>query len=207
VVAPHGHSCVRSRGGCVLPVRPRRDATPSFPSGQKSQAVVETLLDYTKAHPEQANAVEGFTGKHGFKVGRKVGDNIDYLFLSPSDLFCSVTIYEHGGAVAKFLTSHRSADTGVPTPDEAIQFLEDSKIPRQDPDGYTCLASSTDKSPRISEVVGWEYTTRARILGHGQKVAVLLAIIGIGAFVTMNLYYRGLVFIICGPRQRQSHSA
>jgi hypothetical protein len=69
--------------------------------------------------------------------------------------------------------------------------------------GYACLEIDSP-TPDPTEIVGWEHTLRAQLVGNAEKYAILVLALSVISLIMMNLYYRGVVFIACGPRKRPS---
>jgi hypothetical protein len=174
-------------------------APADLPSGPGNMRIVETLAEYVVAHPDDGDPVASFSMKYGYRSGKREADgSITYAFFETS-LYCAVRPYEHLSALAAYL---RPSGQGRPTEKDALKVLETLKIERGiSADGYACVEINNE-TPHPRQIVGWEHTLRAQIIGNTQKYAVLLVVIGLLSLIAMNLYYRGLVYIICGPRRK-----
>jgi hypothetical protein len=171
-----------------------------LPQGPGNIRIVESLRDYTIAHPEDGDAVAGFAKKYGTKSGKRESDgSVSYLFFE-TDMYCAAKPYEHLGSLREYL---RPEDNTRPTDEDALAVLTRLDVKREDPDGYTCLLIDNRKDmPGPGDIVGWEHTLRANVIGNAEKYGIMFLIDAGLVFVVLNLYYRGFVFIVCGPRKK-----
>ncbi|MGH9346485.1 MAG: hypothetical protein ACRD26_04380, partial [Vicinamibacterales bacterium] len=118
----------------------------------------------------------------------------------PFSFFHKIRDTSHLNALAQYLRP--TAGAGRPTEDDALNVLRTLNVERGVPaSGYTCL-EITNGTPAPTEIVGWEHTLRAQVIGNAQKYGLLLVVQAVFCLVVMNLYYRGLVYIVCGPRKK-----
>jgi hypothetical protein len=170
-----------------------------LPSGSGNMRIVETLSEYVIANPNDGDPVASFSKKYGYRSGKREADgSVSFAFFETS-LYCAVRPYEHLSALAAYL---RPTGQGRPTEEDALKVLQTLNIERSiSAEGYTCVEINNE-TPHPKQIVGWEHTLRAQIIGNIQKYGVLLVVISVLSLIAMNLYYRGLVYVICGPRPK-----
>ena len=180
--------------GAGLPV-----SFPDDDDGVDNIRIVETLADFTKAHPEAADPVESFDRVYGYRYGRReAGGTVGFVVFA-ANLYCSVNPYDHLYEITQHIRPN-SIGGRSPTEADALALLEFLNIPKRDPLGYSCI-SFDDKVPPPTEIVGWEYTARAKLIGYLQHFALLALMCGVLSVIILNLYYRGFVYVVCGPRR------
>jgi hypothetical protein len=161
--------------------------------------IVETLVDFTKAHPEYNDPVESFAREYGYRSGKREADGTVSLVFFEAEIYCSVNPYDHLYAITQYIRPN-SIGGRRPTEADAQALLERLNIAERDPLGYSCI-SFDDRLPSPTEIVGWEYTRRAKLIGYAQHYGLLALVCGILSLIVLNLYYRGFVYIVCGPRR------
>lgn len=174
----------------------------SFPDDDDNVAnirIVETLADYTKAHPSDEDPVESFAGEYRYRSGKREGNGKVSLLFYEAEMYCAVSPYDHLNVLRQYI---RPRDVGNrnPTEHDALALLVRLNVVEKDPSGYSCI-SFGDTMPPPTEIVGWEYTLRAKLIGYAQLYAILALVGAVLSLIVLNLYYRGLVYIVCGPRR------
>jgi len=159
--------------------------------------IVESLADFTKARPDDEDTVESFSSKYGYRLGKREADGTVSFLLFESQMYCAVNPYDHLRSLRDYL---RPTGNRGPTEADALALLVKLNVAERDPRGYTCI-SFDDKLPPPTEIVGWEYTPRANLIGYAQHYAIVVLVAGILSLVVLNLYYRGFVYIVCGGRR------
>lgn len=159
--------------------------------------IVESLADFTKARPDDGDTVDSFFKKYRNTSGKREVDGTVTLVFYEARMYCAVSPYDHLHALSQYI---RPTQVRQPTESDALALLRNLNVAERDPVGYSCI-SFDPKLPPPTEIVGWEYTLRAKMIGNAEKYALLVLICGILSLVVLNLYYRGLVYIVCGPRR------
>jgi hypothetical protein len=160
-------------------------------------AVIATLGDYTTRHPELENSVPSFVVLGRVAFESPSGTLEDYFRLE-YEYFCSAELSAHPQELAAFL---RRADAAYREMDaeRAAQWLRDHGAAGE---VGNCIARRDNDLPGSSKIIAYRFATDA--VAREIAKAALWAIGGalVWSFITLNGYYRGLVYVIFGSRRK-----
>ena len=178
---------------------------PEYPQGPGNIRIIESLAEYTKARPDDGDTVDSFTRKYGYRSGKREPDGSISFALFETSLYCAVNPYKHLRDLARYLQP--TAD-GISGDLEALRLLKKLGVKESEPEGYTCIVPNADTvTPSPREIVGWEHTLRAKVIGQAQKYGIMLLVDAVLTVIVLNMYYRGFVYIVAGPRRKPEASA
>jgi hypothetical protein len=165
--------------------------------------VVMTLRSLWDAgHRPSTNLAETLAATGGeLGVTRKDG-NIAYLnryFLEQS--FCSTHVLQAPEAVAAYFnkvnwTQQNTVETAIAGPLKDVKPGEDGLC------WFHKQVQELLDAEVNSEVIAYRFTPVARARAAAGPVAQAVAALLILHVLTVTLYYRGFVYIVCGPRKR-----
>jgi hypothetical protein len=180
--------------GAGLPVS---DYFPADDDNVDNIRIVESIADFTKARPEDGDPVDSFFRKYRNTSGKREADGTVTLVFYEGSMYCAVSPYDHLHTLSQYMRPKQDRQN---TEADALALLRNLNVAERDPAGYSCI-SFDPKLPPPTEIFGWEYTLRAKMIGNAEKYALLGLAWGILSLVVLNLYYRGFVYIVCGPRR------
>jgi len=129
--------------------------------------------------------------------------NIGYVFDSNmSDSWCTPGAVRHLRETTTFLKDHRIGFNGNET--TVLKSIQDAS---SELDPRLCWIDPYLRNAAVDHIVKFQFTRSALM---GKRVEVM-AWVGFGllisTLVTCTFYYRGLVYIICGPRNKRQPQA
>jgi hypothetical protein len=166
--------------------------------------IVETLNDYAKGHKNVASLMPGFATGPGIVGTLNDDGSVTQQYALESYVFCSWDLSAHPEEELAFLNEHFASRYPNTTVEEVKKWMtEAGQIPTpacMDPDNVV-------PGQPASKIVRYGFTTQAQMSRWATTGLTTFLWAALVAFVTMNVYYRGLVFIICGPRKKKSETA
>ena len=79
-------------------------------------------------------------------------------------------------------------------------------VPDPPTKGSSPVCSGITGDPALADVVKYEFTWLGRLRLSMQAIGTGLFWAYLGAIPLLNLYYRGIVYVICGPRRKTASS-
>jgi hypothetical protein len=146
------------------------------------------------------NVIPVFMSLPGELALQKSDGELEYLSsYSLSQSWCTPDALKHLDATTEHLRHTRQltslTSTGV---------LQNIRSVTQDPSPRLCWLDSGLSGINIGEVLKFEFTSEARTTAVFQFVMWALGISVLAHLVLTNLYYRGVVYVICGPKRHRS---
>jgi hypothetical protein len=171
--------------------------------------VSEKLVDFTKSSDRKGNTVPRFALKAeqtGLQLGipEEFSDRIALVDSGAFSLiYCAKAIEEPDGELRKILNA-LLADAEI---DGGAKLWERWKVAvdKRDagPEGrFYCVWNTKEFKPRAANMVSFSYTAEALETRQRQVWQTVAGIVALYAFVALNTYYRGVVYVVCGPRKR-----
>lgn len=159
--------------------------------------VLANVRDYTKAHPELITTVPAFEALG--RVARRTKEQRIIPYFIPYDsLYCNADLESHADEVANFMT--RTSGTTFST-EGARAFL------RSDGTKGVCVGKGGPDDPDLGDVLAVKATVSATVRTAAILFVEVFGGVLILSGIVVNLYYRGLVYIICGPRKKRQEQA
>ncbi|MGA2632229.1 MAG: hypothetical protein ABSG54_18705 [Terriglobia bacterium] len=160
--------------------------------------VIDTLRSYTQSHPELANSVPSFRDLGHVGVLTDSG-RIGFHYLSEDDVMCSSNLDVHPKEVAQFLRRGDPKTYGDMDTKAAVAWLEQQ---REAGGSGRCITRESVELPSSNKIVAWTFTPAARAASYARAGGIGALVFLCYALVALNLYYRGLIYIILGARGR-----
>ena len=161
--------------------------------------IIATLRDFIKQSPKDIfNVTPEFLKSPG-ELGQLQDSRIVFLYSADvAKRMCTPDPYQHIAEVVAYLNGHKN-DSVVHTVSSEAKLLESAGIRMgesacYDPDDVTL--------PDASNIVKYEFTSAALATKWAKAIGVTSGIVTIAFILVTNLYYRGLVYVICGPRRK-----
>jgi hypothetical protein len=157
---------------------------PAPPFQTDSLTVITSLENYTREHPGLENAINGFSQLPGLSAKRESTGELSSFFLWEHDWFCNADLPSHWEAVRQWTGSQMD-------PISAQEFLAGVAA-------HCLTLRSARRQPHAKDVLRVRYTGVAlRTLAIQNTFRTTLISLGM-ALILLNLYYRGLIYIVCG---------
>jgi len=156
-----------------------------------------------RADPAVPNVIPAFMLLPGDTALLRANGDLDYLFsYNLEKSWCTPDAIRHVEATAEHLTE-RSLGRRVPTSDvlASIKKVSQESAPR------LCWFDSGISESNLAEVVKFRFTQTA---AWQAKATFFVKAIGyslLAHFILANVYYRGVVYVIAGPRRKSKASA
>jgi TPR repeat protein len=165
---------------------------------------IKTSLDtfLNKTDESVANVIPAFlltTGRLGVRNNpeRKVESTSEYDLQKS---WCTPNAFRHLAATADFLNERDFTSANTPT--SVLASIEKVRTPLSDVrNARYCWMHSSLQGTDISSIVKYEFTTAGYFKAAITYLSPFVFWFFVGNVVVLNLYYRGIVYIICGPRQ------
>ena len=168
--------------------------------------IIDNLRAFTKrAKRDVPNTIPDFLALPGELGGIKDGRKV--VFVSGYSLeksVCSADLSANAVKVTELINSHSGKSTKV---SELTDFLAKEEEQRKPTDEKRYCILNGDIGMMSDEIIKYELTTLAEFKGWTRVVLLTTATVLSLIFVTTNVYYRGLVYVICGPRTRRETEA
>lgn len=155
--------------------------------------VITDVVTFTDANRDSKNTLPAFFALEG-RLGRLMSDGGIYQYYSTNLLDKSECRYVDP---ARQSDAKNYIDVPFFSDFELIGQTVPNKPGDEILDGYCMFQVGVD-IPYGRDLVKWEY----RPIMYAQFIFIGLSFLALGAVLTMNLYYRGLVYIICGPYKK-----
>lgn len=165
------------------------------PTNRNNIVIIDNLKDYVERHPEMESSLPSFQalGRVG-RVGQE--GEVSAYYISPYRLFCSGNMKENVRGVRDFLRM-AEGDYAL-SDDDSINVMKGAGVDSGQPQ---CIGKNDVDNPKREDTIVYRMSTPA-IIASGVKAAAFSgAVLAVWLFVFLNFYYRGLVYIVCGPRQ------
>lgn len=160
--------------------------------------VIDTLRSYSQSHTELANSVPSFCRLGRVGVLTDSG-RVEFLYLSEDDVMCSSKLEAHPKDVAQFLRRGNPKTYGEMDTKGAVVWLQQQ---RDSGRSLECIARKRLQLPSSDKIVAWTFTPMAQVISYARAVGIGALVFLCYALVALNLYYRGLIYIILGARSR-----
>jgi len=168
--------------------------------------IVDNLRAFTKkADPKIVNTVPEFLRLPGRLGGIKNGRVEELVTFSVATSVCSADLFSNATEVSTTLNSQLPNEPVTASEFAAFLKSELNSLKSGEEKRYCML--SNDVGFSSDNVVKFEmqpWGKGKRWAGIASSAVVFDALL---ALVVLNLYYRGLVYIICGPRQQTAETA
>lgn len=166
------------------------------PANKDNVDIVEDLQAYNTKHPELRSTLSSFQGLGN--VGRvDPSGEISSFYISPYELFCSGNM---AASTREFRDFIRTVDSDYNyTEDQAEAFIKERKMDDGKP---YCLGRTNANFPDQKDIVIYEMNQAATVRSWAKSAGVSTLAMGVLSLLVLNLYYRGMVYIICGPRKK-----
>lgn len=154
-----------------------------------------TLEQFLNSSPQDvANVVPGFLALPGTLAERN-GDNLDWLYTGDVEqMFCTPDSKRHRKAAEEWMQSGNS--------DPWAGF--ETGLNLEQLSGPTCIAKADLKVPTRTNIVKYQFSMSV-LSAQWAKTLVAALISSVGLALTLAaLYYRGFIYIVCGPRKPKS---
>ena len=152
--------------------------------------VIIDVVTFTDDNRDSKNTLPAFFALEG-RLGRLMSDGGIYQYYSTNFLDKSECRYVDP---AKQSDAKNYIDVPLDSDFELIGQTVPNEPGDEILDGYCMFQVGVD-IPYGHDLVKWEY----RPILYAQLISIGLSFLALGAVLTMNLYYRGLVYVICGP--------
>lgn len=164
--------------------------------------IIDNLRTFTKrAKRDVPNTIPDFLALPGELGGIKDGRKVIYVgWYSLEKSVCSADLSANVVKVTELINSHGGKTTKV---SELTDFLAKEEEQRKPTDEKRYCILNSDIGVMSDEIIKYELTTRAELKGWMRVVLLTTATVLGVMFVTANVYYRGLVYVICGPRKKR----
>jgi hypothetical protein len=171
---------------------------------------IKTDLDtfLAKSDDSVANVIPAFlssTGRIGIRnnADRKVESTYEYYL---DNSWCTPNVFRHLSATADFL--NRRDSTTANTAKSVLASIQKVRADLPDPrNARYCWLHTSLQGTDISDIVKYEFS----IVGYYRTLIIHMAPVIfwflVANVVVLNLYYRGFVYIICGPRSVVSQAS
>ena len=156
-----------------------------------------------RTDPTVPNVIPAFMLLPGDTAVLRTNGELGYLFSYDLEKsWCSPDAIRHLEATAAHLTE-RSFGRTVSTSD----VLASIKNVSQDPAPRLCWFESGISQTNMSEVVKFRFKAAAERKAKAEFFFQVVGYSMLAHFILANIYYRGLVYIIVGPRRKPNESA
>jgi hypothetical protein len=164
---------------------------------QSNVNVIHTLDSYTTANPDLPDTVPTFLQLG--QVGRLTDSGtVEYLYLSTRDIMCSESLEAHSVEVAEFFRRSR------PGSDVDVAFATEWLATARDGGQLgNCIVAAGRSDYTASEIVAYQFSGAALAQSYVRAVVNALLVVFGWSLVVVNLYSRGLIYVVFGGRQHE----
>ena len=178
------------------------------PEANSSNVVVKDALSLYLASADKSvpNILPGFLAQPG-RVGaleRGGRDKIEYVseyYLEHS--WCTADAPRFADQIAKHL-NERSFGAEHNTAGSVLAGIKQAQT-SPDQTGF-CWFDSGIRQYGIDQIIKYEFTERARFSAKAEAFAKAALIMFLINLVLLNLYYRGFVYVVVGPRKKSPNA-
>jgi hypothetical protein len=165
--------------------------------------VLQTLREYMEANKQIPNALPSSVAQPG-RVGVRTSDGKleERLFLE-TQIFCSWDLLAHPEEEARFLSVNHPGEFSNVTVPQVKQWMKEAQA---EINAGSCM-DPADVIPNnvdslSASIVRFEITGTAEAMSWVRAFGEVGMYVAPFLLVLMNVYYRGIVYVICGPRKR-----
>jgi hypothetical protein len=163
--------------------------------------VLMSLRDMTRTAPrDRANTISTFLGSQGELGALRNGEIVFVSEYSLAKGVCSSDLAGNAEAVAQDLNKGVGSD-GLYSASGILSLIDRETNLNPASEKRYCIYDG-DAVPFMSnEIVKYRWTWKASVQHYGWAALQTSIAMVIVTMIGLNLYYRGLVYIVCGPRQ------
>jgi hypothetical protein len=159
--------------------------------------VLQTLREYMEANRQMPNAMPGFVAQPG-RVGVRTSDGrLEERFLLETQIFCSWDLLDHAEEEARFLSVNHPGQFSNVTVTQVKQWMEEAKAdinPGSCMDPADVIPNTVDSLS--ASIVRFEVTGTAKAMSWVRAFGEVGIYVAPLLVVLMNVYYRGIVYVI-----------
>lgn len=167
---------------------------------------IAALKSYAAERTDLPNAVPAFEALGPVGLLTEGREEVRPMSGLSVKVFCSHALAEYPGESLAFLQRNFTSAGGVPAAQLQLADVQGWMIAAEARDGPiepgSCLDFDDVLPDEVDLVVAYRYTGRAQIHSYLDALGYAAVVAGLFALVTLNLYYRGLLYTIVGPRRQ-----
>ena len=170
--------------------------------------VIARLRDYSASRTDVPNAVPAFAALGSVGLLSQGGDGVDPWPAQPSlasQVFCSHALANYPAEQLAFIRANSWTVGGVPPQDLQLAQVEAWLAAAAERQGSikpgSCLDPNDILPTDVDTVVAFRYTDGARLAAWLSRLVLFGLVLVALMLVTLNLYYRGVVYTMFGGRK------
>jgi hypothetical protein len=166
---------------------------------RKNVKVTANLWEFVTKHRPAGNVVDEFMALPG-EVGKLGADRIEYLnSYSLSESYCTADATKGQEEIAAHLNRRNYGGKRVTDVDVMLQVADHVIANKTKGPISLCWLDGAVQGTDLSSIVKYEFTTYSMLEAYGDFAWKWLIALMAVHVVVMNLYWRGLVYVVKGP--------